>query len=539
MNPLFSRMTKRYTPPMNHEVMEGLAVSSMECLEEWLDRQIKSNCIGMPPCIEYRGLERCTSQEEYVEITRERNTRRSFDLADSSIYLVRIRLFFTDEHGKEHDVSRPLQLPYVDRGGLMMIAGTRYHVVPVLSDKIFTPDHDSIFVRLMQDRNNMYRIYHTVIQNGKRETRYVVWATIYRNSASSAGVTKPKTTLTHYLFAKYGFSGAFQRYAGSVPLFGTDDITEDKYPPDQWTIYESTKVKPVSCPDRAYRPTPIKLAVRNEDWSPTLECLIYGFFYILDHFPNRFKAEANYLNDTSLWMILIGLIRLEDTYGENKLYNMIKEHLDTIDPYLDTASKIKLEERGIVLDNYYDFLNYIQVHFNEMIRENEISGLSVYGKSLEVPYYILYEVTYGFAMVKFKLNKVLNSRPLTHKDVSEHLRRYVRMGSVFKLSSGKIVTEAVNYGGDHLYPKLTAIMAEQENRAGAEQGGSEHVLPGPQHHLDLSMVTTGSILNTPKSDPTPMVRINPWITIDNRTGTVLPNPKFVDLIERTKPIFKV
>jgi hypothetical protein len=421
----------------------------------------------------------------------------------------------------------------------MKIAGTRHHVVPVLSDKIFTPNQDSIFVRLMQDRNNMYRMQHTVVLNESRELRHVVWATIYRNPASGSGITRPKTCLAHYLLAKYGFTGAFQRYTGTVPIFGTEDITPEEYPPEEWIICKSAGFQPPSCQDRLWKPSPIRLAVRKEDWTVAMECMVYGFYYVLDHFPARFKADAKYLNDTSLWMILIGIIRLGDASGENKLLTMIEEHFDTIEPYLDTASQIKLAERGILLDNYFDLLNYIQVNFNTMIRENEISGLSVYGKNLEVQYYILYEVTYGFAMVKFKLNKVLNRRALTHKDVTENLRKYVRMGSVFQLSSGKVVTEAVNYGGDHLYPKITAVVAEQENTAGAEQGSSEHITPGPQHHLDLSMVTMGSILNTPKSNPTPVVRINPWITIDHQTGTVLPNPKFEELIDRNRPLFRL
>lgn len=538
MNPLFSRMTQRYMPPMNKDVMEGLSVSAMDYIEEYLDSQIRSVCIGMPECISYVGLERCTSQEEYEEITKVRNNKRTFDLADSSIYLVRLLLKFVDDQGKVHDIPRNIQLPFVTRGGLMMIAGTQYHITPVLSDKIFTPGHNSIFVRLMQDRNKMFRMYHTVVENGKRETCYVIWAMIYRNPAASTGNSRPKTLLSHYLFAKYGFTETFRRYTGTVPLYGTDDITPERYPPDEWIIYESTGVQPTSCTDRVYQKTPVKLAIRKKDVTPATNPLVFGFFYVLDHFPQRFKAHSNYLDDTSLWMILIGLIRLGDSCGENKLYAFMREHFETIDPYLDSASKIKLAERGIELENYYDLLNFIQVNFNDMIRESEVNGLSVHGKNLEVLYYILYDLLYGFAIVKFKLNKVSNYRPLTYKDVTENLRRSVRMGAVFDLSSDKIVTEAVNYGGDHLYPKLTAVIAEQENRAGAARGSSDHVVVGPQHHLDLSMVTAGSILNTPKSNPTPVVRINPWIVLDKKTGTVLPNPKFEALIEANKPFFK-
>lgn len=264
-----------------------------------------------------------------------------------------------------------------------------------------------------------------------------------------------------------------------------------------------------------------------------------GFFYIVDHFPDRFKADLSYLDDTALWMILIGHIRLSGVYGEHKLHTKIAEHFESLDGYLDTVVKEKLAERGIILENYYDLLNYIQVNFNEMIRENESSGLCVYGKNMEVLSYLLYDILYGFVMVKFRLNKILSRRPLTLKDVTENYHRQVRMGAIFSLSSGKIITEAVSYSGDSLYPKITAVIAEQKNRAGANRGQSDRVVVGPHYWIDLSMVTVGSVLNLPKSNPTPVARVNPWITIDRRTGTVLPNPKFEKLIEENRPQFKL
>ena len=40
---------KRYVPPMNRKVMEGMAVSAMKHVEEYLDAQIRSVCEGFPP----------------------------------------------------------------------------------------------------------------------------------------------------------------------------------------------------------------------------------------------------------------------------------------------------------------------------------------------------------------------------------------------------------------------------------------------------------------------------------------------------------
>lgn len=523
--------------------MEGMAVSSMRFLEEYLDAQIRSICNGLPSCVRYVSFERCTPEEEFQEITKARNNRRAFDLAKSSVYLVKYFFEFTDQMGHVHPIVRYIFLPFVNTAGIMYIGGTQYHIVPVLSDKVFTPGRDSIFVRLTQDRNNMYRVYHTLIIDGKRESKYVVWAVIYRGENKDTRIsstTNAKTTLTHYLFGKYGFTETFKRYAGAVPVVGGKEINKENYPSEDWILIESTGVKPVSCMDKVYQKTPIRLAVRRCDWNASMETLVTGFYYIIDHFPTRFRPIVKHLDMASEWKIMIGFIRFSAQYGEDKLHREISEHYETVDGYLDIIAKNKLADEGVFLENYYDLLHHIQVNFNAMLQNTEGTNLSVYGKTLEVLSYILYGILYGFVMVKFRLSKIMSRKGmLTLKDVTENFHRRLKMGIIFKLSSGKIVTEAVSYGGDSLYPKITAVIAEQENRAGANRGKSDRVVVGPQHRIDLSMVTVGSVLNLPKSNPTPLARINPWVTVDQRTGTVLPNPKFEKLLEENYPLFKL
>lgn len=571
MNPLFSRMTKRYTPPMNRRIMDGMATSSLKHIEVYLDSQIRSVCQGLPSCLRYVGYERCTSQEEYEEITRLRSNRRIFDLAQSSVYLVKYYFVFTDQLGKEHPITRFIYLPFVSRAGILSVSGSKYHIVPVLSDKVFTPGRDSVFVRLTQDRNNMFRMYNTIILNGRRETRYVAWATIYRSPEArriSSNTKRSRTLLVHYLFGKYGFTGAFKRYAGTVPIYGYEtDITPEKYPPDEWVICESTKLKSLACFDKHYQPTKIRLAVKRSEWTLEVETLVFGFYYVVDHFPERFEPRrfhgdvvdndgvvspasggqseddrkrilASYLDDRSLWMILIGIIVFGPTRGENILYKDISEHFESLDAYLDTVSQEKLREKGLELENYYDLLAYLSVHFNTMVQEGSETSQNVYGKNLEILSYVLYDILYGFTNMKFSLNKAANRRPLSLKDVTANLQQFVKMGEIFKIRSGKILTKAVSYSGDHMYPGITAVIAEQESRAGGAQGQTNRTVVGPQHRIDLSMVPTGSVLNLPKANPVPLARVNPWITVDEATGTVYPNPELEDLINRNRSFFK-
>lgn len=550
---------------MNEDVMNGLAVKAMKHLEEYIDAQIRSICVGLPKSVKYLRYERCSPEEEFAEITRVRGSKRHFNLARSTVYLVRYIFEFTDELNQRHEITKYIYLPFVRDAGLMMIGGTETHLVPVLSDKVFTAnstgDTASIFVRLVQDRNNFFRLLHTFLVNGRREAHYVAHAEIYRNSAKGRSAsareitTRAKTVLPHYLFARYGFEGAFSRYAGVVPVVGDEKtITPELYDPEEWVICESTKLKPPKTNlERFYTPTTIRLAVPKKAWSHQVCCLVAGFYYVVDHFPGRFKLTmvtdpttgedrptADVLNDTALWMILIGHIRFSGNYPENKLYSSIREHFETIEPYLDKAVQDKLTEQGIHLENYFDLLNFIQVTFNDFIRANDTSGLSIYGKNLELYHYVAYDILYGITMMKFKLGKSAARGSITLNDAETNIRRVVRMGAIFDLASGsKIVSEVVGYSGDHKYPKITSIVAQQEGRDGGDRDTEKRIVPGPEHWLDLSMVTTGSILNLPKANPTPVVRVNPWIMLDKKTGTILPNPKFDELIERTKPLIKL
>jgi len=551
--------------------MEGMAMTSMECLEERLDSQIRSICQGLPSCLKYVGYERCTPDEEFEEITRLRSNRRMFDLAESSVYMIKCFFIFTDPLGKEHEITRFLYLPFVDQAGIISISGSKHHIIPVLYDKVFTPGLDSIFVRLAQDRNNMFRMYNTVVVDGKRETRYVAWAVIYRSPEarkSKSTVKRTRTLLTHYLFGKYGFTGAFERYAKAIPEYGYEDqITPENYPPSEWMIFQSTKRAPDTYQGRHYQPNLIRLAVRRSEYTPEMEALIFGFFYVTDHYPDRFmprrlnkevvdsdgvvhvsdalkssaemKAElGRFINDTSLWIILIGVIVLGDLQGEHILHREISEHFEFLDACLDDVARMKLAEKNIYLENYYDMLCYLAVHFNEMIQESNVAGLNVYGKNLEIVSCILYDIIYGFTSMKFSLNKAANRRPLSLKDVTSNLQQFVKMGEIFKIHTGKIITKSVSYSGDHMYPGITAVIAEQEDRAGATRGQTSRVVVGPQQRIDLSMITIGSVLNLPKSNPTPLARINPWANVDDATGTVLPSPKLEPLIAKNRPYFK-
>ena len=543
MNKLFAQLVEQHTPKVNSHVMEGLATLYMKHCEEYIDRVFRSVSGSFPEGLRYESYERCTPYEEFEEITKNRNNKRMYDLAKSDIYLVKYKFtYFGESIG-----DRYVYLPFVNDGGILRIGGAKYHITPILSDKVISPGFDSVFVRLLRNKMIFKRCYHTVVFDGRRETMNVIWSQIYKKPKDKKKVaitTKANTCIMHYLFAKYGFTKTFEKYCGFVPTVGLAEINDTVYPVDDWVICESSQANPKTYIGEYYVPTEIRLAIPRAQWNAKVKSFVSGFFYVVDHFPNRFKPE--YLDSTNLWMILLGHIVFSGNYGENKLYDNIDKHFDSVDDYVDNIVIEKLKEGGYDVKNFYDLLALIIDIFNNFKMDTENSNLNVYGKSLEVLYYVLYDITERIFKVNFKLSKLASKKKslsgdgqkLTIGDIQKAFSMNKLMGAIFKLSSGKIIAESVSYSGDHKYPKITSKITEQESTQGSRRGKSKRLALGPDKHLETSMIEAGSILFLSKSNPTPLNKINPYIKIDLATGTIIPNPQFKDLLETTQRMLK-
>jgi len=531
-----AELMAKHTPKMNEAVMNGLATLLMKGAEEYIDAVFRGvNKSLKPHGLEYMGYERCTPEEEFAETTKVRNNKRIFDLARTDIYMVRYKFEF---NGKPIP-DRFIYLPFVDEGGIMHISGSMYHLSPVLSDKVISPDTHTIFVRLLRDKVTFRRCYHSMVINGVRDTTQVCWSQIYRKQSDKRKIpatTKALTTISHYLFAKYGFSDTFQRYAGFVPLIGEGTFSAETHPPEQWILCESTStstnVKPRTYIGEFYQPTKIQLAIPREHWTPMMQGLVAGFFYVVDHFPDRLKAE--HLESQALWMILLGHIVFSGHFGENKLFTNIQEHFASLDDCVDKIIAEKLAEIGYNIDNFYDLMAMIVGTWNDLVGTNERSNLSMYGKNLEILYYALYPITSDIFLVNFKLNKFASKKTLTENDVIETFNRNLKARAIFELASDSIVAESVSYSGDHKYPKITSRLASQENWQGQGGGRRKRLVIGPDQHLDTSQIEVGSVLFLSKSNPSPATRINPFVHVDLNTGTIVRNPELIPVLEKTQ-----
>lgn len=506
--------------PFNRKVMDGLAIVYLEKSLEYIDR-VMTTAIKHDELI-YHGCDVCTPAEEYLEVTKLRNNKRTYDLAKSDLFLAKFVFSFQGEMLP----TKYIYIPYVRDAGILFLKGSKMHITPVLNDKVISPGISTLFVRLLRYKIIFKRCYHAIKVDGTKEVLNVIWSDIYRKTTDRKTpiTTKANSCIVHYLLGKYGLTKTFKLFLNVDVCSGIGQVNRKRFTKDKWVICESTGLKPKTHIESLYEPSKLWLAIPREQWNDDVKVTVTGFYYVVDHFPERVTLDM--LDDPDIWKILLGHILFSGNYGENKLYSDVSEHFKSIDEYVDEIVIEKLKDGGYDIKDFYELLNFINIKFNDFITNTSVSALSMYGKSLEVLYYTLYEITSDIFNVSYKLSKPKMRGPLTINNIKEIFNKNMRMRAIRSLGPSKPGIETVNYSGDHKYFKLTSKISEQETVPGSNDGGKKRVSLGQDKHLDVSALEAGSVLFLAKSDPTPTNKINPFVNIDLKTGDILPNKDF-------------
>ena len=535
---ILAKVVAKRTPKLNPHIMRGLAVHYLRDAEKekYINHYARKTIHGAVPGLEYHGYERCTPEEEYREVTKLRNNRRQYDMARSDMYMIRINATFPDSGKPRPLADKYLYLPSVGPGSLMHIGGSLFHIKSVLTDKVISPGHRSLFVRMLGTKKNFYRSGYSIRADGQVKPTFVTHSLIYdARKASLPPTTKAMSTMVHYLLQAYGFTETFRKYLGHVPVVGyEDEVNEKNYPASDWIIVSTyhTHMKPPGYIDNMYTPSTLQMAVRRDKWDYATIAFVSEFFYVVDHFPQNVTAEN--LDETSNWLILLGYILIGGQYTIGRVYSQMQEHLASLTDFVDDGAMEKLSERGYLIENFYDFVAMLTVQFPKLLAENDRVG-NIYEKYYDVTYHTLRSITYALTRLRYDLQKTSKRFSPVFNNVNNTWVRKLLPGPIFGLSSEGRVVEVVSYPGDNWYFRLTSKVSEQEKVASAGKGGSRRGSK-ENNFLDVSMIEGGSILFLPKSDPTPVGNINPYVNINLATGSIIPNPEFVDVLARTRDL---
>lgn len=517
------------TPRINPLIANGIATRYMKDADQYVDDILTDASRNFPSGLRFIRSERCTPFEEFRKVT-EKGVKTTVDIARCELYL---RRYYFEYDGKPLD-PKYLYLPSVGPAGSLVLNGGRFFVSPVLSDVVISYGQNDVFVRLLRAKVRFHRIAQSIIvtnADGVDHERpvQVVWSMIHNKNEAMRKLKSPvkaHTTLPHYLFCKYGFYEAMNRFGKCNPVVGTTDITPVNYPPQDWVIVTSTRKPPRGRAKGYYEPTNIRIAIRREEYSDVAESMVAGFFYVTDYFPDRMNVE--WVDSPRLWKILMGLILFSDMYSEGRLHDDIDKHIDSLDSYMDNIVRIKLSDIGYNCDDIYQLMAVIIENFNKWIFTVKDDINTMYGKELSILYDVLYDITNSIFHMLFNLRAV-TKKPLTKDAVERTMGKHFRMKTIFGILKQHKGVNALGYSGDNKFFKLTSELVPQSSSGG--RGASKERLSVDDQYLYIhaSVAEVGGYLFLPKPDPSGHARISPFVQVGPK-GQIMPNPEFAPLI---------
>ncbi len=520
------------TPRINPDIANGLATKHMSNVENYIDDVFRAVSRDFPEGLQYAGFQRCTPAEEYAFATNKRSNKRTYDTARSDIFL--IKCFF--KFNGELLPPRFIYLPFVNDGSFINISGSRFTISPVISDKVISLGLSNVFVRLLRDKLTFERMPHNVIFNGSRETVQVVWSLIYhkpQNMKNIKPLIKANCSLVHYLLCKYGFTETFKKYGNCTPVVGGREINSQTYPPDKWVICESACIKPKSVRDPNYQPPDIRIAIKIQEFSPMVKNLVAGFFYVADYFPTR--ISPHFIDNTRLWIILMGHILFSGLIGEGKLYIDVSEHFSSLDEYIDSIMYKKLKEINQPCENIYDLFAVIIKNFNDWIIKARDEICSLYGKELNILYFVLMGITSSILKLHFKLKKAASKRPLTEKDICSTMQQILKPGTIYSINAQHAGVSTVSYSGDNKFFEITANLVLQKSSNRQTNSSNRASVTDPSKRLHISIPEVAGYLNITKSEPSGRNQINPHVMLDENSNVVR-DPAKIPLLDNIQAI---
>ena len=537
MDSTIMQLIKENTPVMNEKVVRGYVNHAMDYSLEFIDKILKWAYVNMlEQCgISYDGYDICTPKEEFEESSRLRNAKRSVNVGESSIFM--IKLFFT--YRGEKLPAHFVYVPFVEEGGSIYLGGSRYFLHPILANKVISSTDKGIFVKMLKDRANFERLWYNVIADDRIYRASVITAPLYRKEArlnkNIKDTTKANPTALHYILCKYGLDKFFKKFYGFIPAYGDhNSVNESTYHPDKYVIFDSIKVKPKTYMDGFYNPTTVRFAVPRELVNHDLINTIATLFYIIDHFPDRLIPES--LKKPILWIITLGHINFSGVYDEKDLHTKMMEHFVSLDDYMDNLLKEKLLATGYDCEDTYDLLFFTKRDFAIWHTKSDTIS-SMYNKELDVLESALFFLIKRIFKSSYEIKKKMNNKKdLSKNEIIDIIRKFINTGAVFKLTDTKANRHnnilGIQYSGDNMFFKITSTIVPQEGRT-SNKGGSKVSLEDPNNKLHASYAECGGYLAITQSQPIGNGKLNPYIGVDN-TGTIVRNIEFEELIDKVQ-----
>lgn len=529
MDPQFFTRFNATRPKFNPRIAGGFVVEEVNKAPEYINNIVLSAQNDFPPGLKYLGMSFISPEEEYAKLIK----YGVYDVSKSTVYGVKLRF----EYNGEELEPQHIFLPFLEEGGMLTISGSVFSVSPVLIDKAYSVGIDSIFLYVNRSKFTFKQLTHNYLENDKRVSSFVVWSDMYngRNSLNLRAHQLRNTAgmellVVHYLLAREGVSGMFKKYFDmDVAIGSPEQINENTYPPDTWTLCTSIGVKPSKLKTSVYVKNNVVLAVKTADLDIITRSVIASLFYVVDYYPNRVKPE--YADDAQLWYLLLALTIKPDIPQETLALAKLDDHFRSLKTFVDAQVKQSLEDSGVFVNDTWDILVDVVKTYPSRINIPTHQLSSMYGKRLVILRYLLAILRNNIFKLGFDLQALTNSRkPIDAMTITKLMRSRLKAVDILKVNRN-VEVNAISNPTDNMVPAMTLPVKLQTSMASKTSSVITKFTPSLE--LNASIAEVGNLTSDAKDDFTGRSRLNPFLTIAE-DGTVLQNPELAPIIERTQ-----
>lgn len=511
---LISKM-KEHVKPFNKSIADGIALEHMMGVNAagvcnrraYIDKLWAINASMFPKGFKYEGSVVMRPERMFDEITREYGSKRNANIAKTNSRMIALKTSFNGEPL----FDRYILIPFASQGGTCPINGATYQISPVMTDVGYSVLNNSIFIPFQRAKLTFKQIDHHYICNGQREIKYVIWSQIHnemgkRTKRDLNNRQHIESCLAHYFFCEFGVKETFKRWAGvDVEIGKFTDFDTEKYPRDQWNVFQSSKLVGV------HPAGDMAIAVPASANSEFINRLIVGMWYVIDAFPARFH-EASYIESKDMWRIVLGLMIFGDYEHQGKLAENIDAHLTSFNNYLDEMTIKGLGSVGIKVSTIWELLHLIMTDMAHHLYDTDIDETSLWSKSLSVLKYVFDDLNYAITMFGYSFQSRLN-KEWTATEINDTLKRSFKLNTCMrKLTSEHGEFDTVSYPGDNKAIKLTSIVVPQD-RARTKGGHNKSLIGDSSRLIHVSLADVGQFKNQPKNNPDGRGRINLYTPI--------------------------
>ena len=557
MHPLVLQEIDKVTPRPNPLIANGYSTECMKEAIRYIDQIWKLAQRAFPKGMTYDGYEIANPKEQFYDTVRERSTTRSrqrfMETAENNFTMVKFYLSYNGERlYRRPSASNPsslssdfmhIYIPYLERANTFKLKGSTYTVSPVIIDNGLSISRNSIHIAPAMVKMNIFLLNHHVKVNDNPQMVKLPYSNFYNKAAPKEVLTKSEPTLASYVFSKYGLKKSlemfcnisdfkvFDSYHDAVGALGTDD----------YDFYHSSGIRPKTIGrlgiGKVYVSSKVTIAIPKKDASQKLTNYMGNFFYIVDHFPDRFEASylENFEEEEWVFKACLGFVHFPDDI-ETKRIERVNKHLESVDIYIDPIASMELQHSGIEVSDTYELFDNLIETMDQRLLDASKDAASMYDKRLVILNYFLSDIKDMIFKFVFSLQRIENIN-------FDNLLRYVQNQTDFKpdkaiysLGTGHNELEIYTSPGDCFIPKVTARLTLQEN-ATARNGKKEMDGSDPKDQRHFSLAEVNVYCAAPKSNPGSRDRVNCYLHVDEM-GFVKPNPKFNELREKTSKLLE-